>query len=202
MQTANSNFLCPGGEKERGWENHRGNSLGQPRVGLPQRHMMANVLWPCIWDMGTGATGSENEWSRVIFHPRCWEKTEQSVQVSEEMGMSTQDPPSLLASRRSPHPQEAGTSQAPKPPSKPSGLVRSRFLPHLQVALSWGSSWCQGQGWCVPKSPPTCRVPSRGPPRVPAPLPLSPFSPPDRDRRGDSPAWSGRGSRPSRRTSG
>ena len=29
--------------------------------------------------------------------------------------------------------------------------------------------------------------------------PLSPFSPPDRDRRGDSPAWSGRGSRPSRR---
>ena len=36
----------------------------------------------------------------------------------------------------------------------------------------------------------------------PAPLPLSPFSPPDRDRRGDSPAWSGRGSRASRRTSG
>ena len=30
----------------------------------------------------------------------------------------------------------------------------------------------------------------------------STFSPPDRDRRGDSPAWSGRGSRPSRRTSG
>ena len=29
-----------------------------------------------------------------------------------------------------------------------------------------------------------------------------PFSPPDRDRRGDSPAWSGRGSRPSRRPSG
>ena len=27
-------------------------------------------------------------------------------------------------------------------------------------------------------------------------------TPPDRDRRGDSPAWSGRGSRPSRRTSG
>ena len=32
------------------------------------------------------------------------------------------------------------------------------------------------------------RVPPRGTPRVPAPLPLSPFSPPDRDRRGDSPA--------------
>ena len=30
-------------------------------------------------------------------------------------------------------------------------------------------------------------------PSVPAPLPLSPFSPPDRDKRGDSPAWSGRG---------
>ena len=42
----------------------------------------------------------------------------------------------------------------------------------------------------TPKSPPTRRVPPRGTPRVPAPLPLSPFSPPDRDRRGDSPAWS------------
>ena len=54
----------------------------------------------------------------------------------------------------------------------------------------------------TPKGPPTRRVPQRGTSRVPAPLPLSPFSPPDRDRRGDSPAWSGRGSRPSRRTSG
>src|SRR5574341_780968 len=33
----------------------------------------------------------------------------------------------------------------------------------------------------------------------PAPLPLSPFYPPDLDRRVDSPALSGRGSRPSRR---
>ena len=39
-----------------------------------------------------------------------------------------------------------------------------------------------------------------GKPRVPAPPPLSPFSPPDRDRRVDCPAWSGRGSQPSRRT--
>ena len=38
---------------------------------------------------------------------------------------------------------------------------------------------------------PTRQVPPRGTPRVPAPLPLSPFSPPDGDRRGDSPAWSG-----------
>src|SRR5574341_426945 len=36
----------------------------------------------------------------------------------------------------------------------------------------------------------------------PAPLPLSPFYPPDLDRRVDSPALSGRGSRPSGRTSG
>ena len=43
----------------------------------------------------------------------------------------------------------------------------------------------------TPKSSPTRRVPSRGTPRVPAPLHLSPFSPPDRDRRVDSPAWSG-----------
>ena len=36
----------------------------------------------------------------------------------------------------------------------------------------------------------------------PAPLPLSPFYHPDLDRRVDSPALSGRGSRPSGRTSG
>ena len=36
----------------------------------------------------------------------------------------------------------------------------------------------------------------------PAPLPLSPFYPPDLDRRVDSPALSGRGSRLSGRTSG
>ena len=48
----------------------------------------------------------------------------------------------------------------------------------------------------TPKSSPTGRVPSRGTPRIPAPLHLSPFSPPDRDRRGDSPAWSGRGVAP------
>ena len=36
----------------------------------------------------------------------------------------------------------------------------------------------------TPKSPLTRRGPPRGTPRVPAPLPLSPFSPPDRDRYG------------------
>ena len=40
----------------------------------------------------------------------------------------------------------------------------------------------------TPKSSPIRRVPSRGTPRVPAPLHLSPFSPPERDRRVDSPA--------------
>ena len=53
----------------------------------------------------------------------------------------------------------------------------------------------------TPKSSPIRRVPSSATPRVPAPLHLSPFSPPDRDRRVDSPAWSGRGSRTCRRTS-
>ena len=44
----------------------------------------------------------------------------------------------------------------------------------------------------TPKSSPTRRVPSRGTPRVPAQLHLSPFSPPDGDRRVDPPALSGR----------
>ena len=51
----------------------------------------------------------------------------------------------------------------------------------------------------TPRISPTHRVPSRETPRVPTPLHLSPFSPPDGDRSVDSPAWSGRDSRPSRR---
>ena len=54
----------------------------------------------------------------------------------------------------------------------------------------------------TPRSSPTHRVPLRETPRVPTPLHLSPFSPPDGDRSVDSPAWSGRDSRPSRRISG
>ena len=65
-----------------------------------------------------------------------------------------------------------------------------------------GNPMERGSWWATPKSPPTRRGPPRGTPRVTALPPLSPFSPPDRDRRGDSHAWSGRGSRPSRRTSG
>ena len=44
----------------------------------------------------------------------------------------------------------------------------------------------------TPKSSSTRRVPSRVTPRVLAPLHLSPFSPPDGDRRVDPPALSGR----------
>src|SRR5574338_535017 len=51
----------------------------------------------------------------------------------------------------------------------------------------------------VPRNPGLPREEHRG---FPAPPPLSPFSPPDLDRRVDSPALSGRGSRPSGRTSG
>lgn len=40
-------------------------------------------------------------------------------------------------------------AQSLEPPSKPGGPVRSCFLPHLQVALSWGASRCRGQGWCT-----------------------------------------------------
>ena len=54
----------------------------------------------------------------------------------------------------------------------------------------------------TPRNSPTHRVPSRETPRVPTPLHLSPFSPPDGDRSVDSPAWSGRDSRPSRHISG
>src|SRR5574339_352621 len=51
----------------------------------------------------------------------------------------------------------------------------------------------------VPRNPGLPREEHRG---FPAPPPLSPFSPPDLDRRVDSPALSGRGSRPSGRPSG
>src|SRR5574342_352097 len=51
----------------------------------------------------------------------------------------------------------------------------------------------------VPRNPGLPREEHRG---FPAPPPLSPFSPPDLDRRVDSPALSGRGSRPSGRSSG
>ena len=44
----------------------------------------------------------------------------------------------------------------------------------------------------TPNKYPRGRVPSRGTPRIPAPLHLSPFSPPDGDRRVDPPALSGR----------
>src|SRR5574337_720856 len=54
-----------------------------------------------------------------------------------------------------------------------------------------------------PQSSPASRsLPGKEHRGFPAPLPLSPFYPPDLHRRVDSPALSGRGSRPSGRTSG
>ena len=55
---------------------------------------------------------------------------------------------------------------------------------------------------CDTKSSPTYRSHSRGTPRFPAPLHLSPFSPHDLERRVYFPALIGREYRPSRRTSG
>ena len=55
---------------------------------------------------------------------------------------------------------------------------------------------------CDTKSSPTYRSHSRGTPRFPAQFNLSHFSPPDLNMRVDSPALSGKGSLPSRRTSG
>ena len=76
--------------------------------------------------------------------------------------------------------------------------VSQQILEPVYLRLT---SLCQiSIAYATTKSSLTRRVPSRGTPRVPQPLPLSPFSPPDRDRRVDSPAFSGRGSRPSRGT--
>ena len=49
------------------------------------------------------------------------------------------------------------------------GILQARTLEWVAIFFS------------RPKSPPTRRGPPRATPRVPAPLPLSPFSPPDRD---------------------
>ena len=56
--------------------------------------------------------------------------------------------------------------------------------------------------WCALKCSSTHQSDSRRTPRFPAPLHLGPFSPPDRDRRVDSPVLSWRGSHLSRCISG
>ena len=70
-----------------------------------------------------------------------------------------------------------------------------------QVLEDWGPGHS-----CSPPSAHSARRRLHTVPRAgrgfPAPPPLSPFSPPYLDRRVDSPALSGRGSRPSGRTSG
>ena len=70
----------------------------------------------------------------------------------------------------------------------PCSILKGETVPHTPHA--------------TPKSSPTRRVHSRGTPRILEPLHPSHFSPPDGDRRVNYPAWAGRGSRPSRRTSG
>ena len=67
--------------------------------------------------------------------------------------------------------------------------------PQRRVVWMWFGAFpgAFGLGRAQPQ-PPTRRVPPRGTPRVPAPLPLSPFSPADRDRRGAS-GYRARGSR-------
>ena len=77
-------------------------------------------------------------------------------------------------------------------------LASHPTIPHWLTVGPWMSDTLHA----TPKSSPTRRVPSRGTPRVPAPLHLNPFCPPHHDRRVDSPALSGRGPRPSQRTSG
>ena len=130
------------------------------------------------------------------------------------------------------HPEESKNPGAPDlpllfpPPPPPRPKYDSRMIDLCNVGFQFYRSLEHLGGkavkqepvkpsavWPAPAAPPFLPAPypyypkvapglSRGTPSVLAPLPLSPFSPPDRDRRGDSPAWSGRGSRPSRRTSG
>ena len=63
----------------------------------------------------------------------------------------------------------------------------------------WNGTW---HPWCDPQISLTPRSHSRRTWRFPAPLQLSLFSPPDGDRRVDSPALSGKGSRTFLRASG
>ena len=68
-------------------------------------------------------------------------------------------------------------------PSRCARVTAGPKRPHLSVCPGPNFPLQGRQGPdslpATPKSPPTRRVPPRGTPRVPAPLPLSPFSPPD-----------------------
>ena len=84
------------------------------------------------------------------------------------------------------------------PKMRPLPSTACQEKPQVRIEVQNGT-W---HPWSDPKSFPTHRSHSRGTPRFPARLQLSPFTPPDRDKMVDSPALSGRGSRSSWRTSG
>ena len=100
-------------------------------------------------------------------------------------------------------PSSAASQESGAQAGVPGWLPLCSFSPHL------GKAFPPSRGLRV-RFPPRWKVPPRGPQRrAPASTRdealfhcTEPSGPPDRDRRGDSPAWSGRGSRPSRRTSG
>ena len=84
------------------------------------------------------------------------------------------------------------------PKMRPLPSTACQVKPQVRIEVQNGT-W---HPWSDPKSFPTHRSHSRGTPRFPARLQLSPFTPPDRDKMVDSPALSGRGSRSSWCTSG
>ena len=91
------------------------------------------------------------------------------------------------------------TTWVPRHPKmRPLPSTACQEKPQVRIEVQNGT-W---HPWSDPKSFPTHRSHSRGTPRFPARLQLSPFTPPDRDKMVDSPALSGRGSRSSWRTSG
>src|SRR5574339_169708 len=103
--------------------------------------------------------------------------------------------------RNSRIPLELEKNHVAPPPSQDEALSRysaSGEVPRseLEVERALGTLDATHK---VPRNPGLPGEEHRG---FPAPLPLSPFYPPDLDRRVDSPALSGRGSRPSGRTSG
>lgn len=104
---------------------------------------------------------------RTVLFTADW--LPRGAELSGEQGDGHQDTGFSISSRPSPptggRRRDPARTQSLEPPSKPGGPVRSCFLPHLQVALSWGASRCQGLGWwCgVWGTPLVSTVPSGGP---------------------------------------
>ena len=139
-------------------------------------------------------------WSCTCLHPRIG-----SLPPSSRS--SPGDNPSPKGS--SPHPVPLPSSPASPPTQRslqrwgrPPTLTLARYGVSREVPVSVVT--CErvpDTFLATPRNSPTHRVPSRETPRVRTPPHLSPFSPPDRERRVNSPALSARGSRPSPRTS-